>query len=108
MTTAEIVQLRALFRCRFGYRTFDSRFVRNLNAALRHDPAQRLTAKQRHTLRSILYRYRRQLARLLPPALQVTEPPKDWPAPDIPDQSASAQAQEYLDLPNFHPQRELF
>lgn len=77
MTKTEITQIRALFRCRFGHREYDKRFVVDLNHKTRTQPERQLNHRQLTTLTSVLYRYRSQLERLLPESLRVTDKPKN-------------------------------
>ncbi len=75
MTKGEFATIRALDKCRFGYRAFDLRFVRDLRWKTVRDVGYSLTRRQRFTLASIAYRYRRQLVRFLPEEQIPKDPP---------------------------------
>lgn len=75
MTPQERQQLLALDYCHFGKRAFDRRFTQDLASQIRRGVAHQLSREQRYTLAKLVHRYRRQLARRLPPELILQEAP---------------------------------
>ena len=90
-------------------------FVSRLHTALNSRVGVTLTAKQRFFLDGLVHRYRRQLVRLLPEELQLTEPPVEadycGPVQTVPDLFTGEESPPHeteSHAHTHHPQRDLF